>query len=145
MTDRDQTAYEAFTEASGLMELLPPDEPWMWVHHPQRIIVCGGRDYSNRARIREVLAEYGEDRPVIVTGGARGADTLAFSEGRELGYDWEIHPAQWRDHSKAAGPIRNEEMAKLGADLCIAFPGGAGTRDMIRRAEAHDIPVRLIR
>jgi hypothetical protein len=37
--------------------------------------------------------------------------------------------------------MRNEEMAASGIDLCIAFPGGRGTEDMVRRAEEYEIPV----
>jgi len=35
-------------------------------------------------------------------------------------------------------------MADAGADLCIAFPGGRGTADMVRRARAAGIPVRSV-
>lgn len=115
----------------------------------RRVIVCGGRGYSDRKRIREVLAEYiPADRrvelPTIVHGGARGADKLAGDEAMREGFWVETHPANWKRHGKGAGPLRNEEMARMGADLCIAFPGSTGTKDMVHRAEAHGIPVRKV-
>src|SRR5690606_30354012 len=63
---------------------------------------------------------------------------------RELGWHVVAYPADWRRHGRAAGPIRNQEMADAGADLCIAFPGGRGTADMVRRARAAGIPVRSV-
>lgn len=56
----------------------------------------------------------------------------------------EPHPADWSTHGKAAGPIRNQQMADARADLCLAFPGGKGISDMVRRAERAGIPVRHI-
>jgi predicted Rossmann-fold nucleotide-binding protein len=43
-----------------------------------------------------------------------------------------------------AGHYRNQEMADTGADLCIAFPGGRGTADMVRRAAAAGIEIRRV-
>ena len=115
---------------------------------PRRIIVCGGRGYTDRQRIREVLDEYMPpapfDEPTIVHGAARGADLTAADVALREGFWVEAHPARWKRDGKAAGPLRNEEMARLGADLCIAFPGGAGTEDMIRRCINHGIPVRRV-
>jgi hypothetical protein len=83
---------------------------------------------------------------VLVTGGATGVDTLAgdwatgvfLREGRP---QLEVHPADWDTHGKSAGPIRNQEMAALGADLCVAFAGGPGTADMRARATKRGIAV----
>lgn len=49
-------------------------------------------------------------------------------------------------NGKAAGPIRNQRMLDEGKpDLVVAFPGGRGTADMVRRAKAAGVPVRLNR
>ena len=111
-----------------------------------RIIVCGGRNYTDRRRVREVLMEYWSEAtpPTIVHGGSRGADLLAAHVAMREGVWVEAHPANWVTYGKHAGPLRNERMATLGAVLCIAFPGGDGTEDMVRRAESHGIPVRRI-
>ena len=45
-------------------------------------------------------------------------------------------PADWAKHGKAAGPIRNAEMlTEFLPDYIVAFPGGKGTADMLRKAE----------
>jgi hypothetical protein len=57
----------------------------------------------------------------------------------------EQHPADWNTHGKAAGPIRNQAMVDLGADLCLAFPraDSKGTWDCVRRAADAGIPVHI--
>ena len=49
--------------------------------------------------------------------------------------------ADWETHGRAAGPIRNEKMLTWKPDLVVAFPGGVGTADLVRRAEAAGVPV----
>lgn len=107
-----------------------------------RIIVCGGRNYRDSGRIYLTLEEYVREEPSIVHGAALGADSLAGREAAALGLSIEPRPAEWDRHGKAAGPIRNQEMVDAGADLLIAFGGGVGTADCIRRARKAGIPVR---
>ncbi len=107
-----------------------------------RIIVCGGRKYRNRSHIRRVLVGYALRDPIIQHGGCSGADRLAADEAMGLGYTVSCTMADWKRHGNAAGPIRNQEMVDEGADLLIAFGGGKGTADCVRRAEKAGIPVR---
>jgi hypothetical protein len=121
-----------------------PDEP---VTQPKemgsirRIIVCGGRKYRDSGRVYMVLEEYVGLNPTIVHGDYSGADRLADREACELGLAVEPHPADWSQGRKA-GPLRNQEMIAAGADLVIAFAGGDGTADCVRRARKAGIPVR---
>jgi hypothetical protein len=119
-----------------------PDDP------PRRILVCGGRDYSDRQRIRSVLSEYlpapGIDEPTVVHGAARGADRLAKEEAQDLGFWVEDFEANWGKHGKAAGPIRNRAMLDTKPDLVIAFPGGKGTADCVAEARRRGITVREV-
>lgn len=116
----------------------------------RRVIVCGSRRWHDREAISERLGalvhEFAPDYPVIVHGGARGADRIAGEEALKHGLLVEEHQAWWQGHGKAAGPIRNEEMAALGADRCIAFWDGrsTGTADMIARARKRAIPVEIV-
>ena len=118
-----------------------------------RIIICGSRRWNDRQAIAQWLNEFVVERgyrfpdPVIVHGGARGADRLAEEEAGKAGLLTEAHPADWERHGKRAGLIRNEEMAALGADLCIAFWDGrsTGTRHMLDTARRHGIPTEVIR
>jgi hypothetical protein len=49
-------------------------------------------------------------------------------------------PADWNKYGKAAGPIRNAQMAKY-ADAVILFPGGRGTANMRKLAKEHGLEI----
>lgn len=114
----------------------------------QTVLVCGGRDYDDEARLFSILDVAHAANPIklLVHGGASGADDLAGRWARHAGVPWKGYPAYWRSEGKAAGPKRNQRMLdEAQPDLVIAFPGGAGTADMIKRAEAAYVPVVRVR
>ena len=109
-----------------------------------RVIVCGSRKWRDRDAITDRLFHL--PPCVVVHGNAGGADRIAHQEAQKLGLLVEPHPADWKRFGKKAGPIRNLEMAKAGADLCIAFWDGAstGTAHMIDVAQYHGIPTEIV-
>lgn len=109
-----------------------------------RILVCGGRDFWQRERLYEVLDDLtlGQEDIVIISGRAKGADTLAIDWAEEAGVDLLKFPADWEKHGRRAGPIRNQQMLDEGRpDIVVAFPGGKGTADMIERARKAGVEV----
>lgn len=104
-----------------------------------RILVCGGRDYSDYKTVCLVLGQY--DISEIIHGDCRGADYLAKQYAVENGISHLPFPADWDAHGKAAGPIRNRQMLQQKPDLVIAFPGGRGTDDMCRQAKQAGLKV----
>lgn len=106
-----------------------------------RILVTGGRDYEDAMVIADALATLPVDA-VLVHGDARGADRTAAYIWDQWVQRTEAHPADWKTHGKAAGAIRNQEMLDSGVDLVVAFPGGRGTADMVRRARKAGVEVR---
>jgi YspA, cpYpsA-related SLOG family len=111
------------------------------------VIVCGSRRWQDRGSILERLAKLDPRSTIVHGAAARGADTIVQQEAEKLGLAIERHPADWHRHGTKAGPLRNEEMARLGAQLCIAFWDGrsTGTLDMMARAKSHGIPVEIVR
>jgi hypothetical protein len=78
-----------------------------------RIIVAGSREGVNpqvvRAIVDRIYAKYPD--ATIVTGGARGVDTIADFYAKHLGMSTEVYPANWDKYGKRAGYLRNCEMA----------------------------------
>lgn len=116
-----------------------------------RVLVCGGRDFKDGNRIMHELLKLAEDvpgeddRPIktIIHGCCpTGADAIA--SALAVGHcipEWRF-PANWMGEGKAAGPKRNQRMLEIGKpDVVLAFPGGRGTADMVRRAKAAGVRV----
>lgn len=103
------------------------------------ILVCGGRNYSSKQDVYDVLDRH--NPTVVVAGGAVGADSLAVDWARTRQRAYIVFPAEWDKYKKAAGSIRNQRMLRTNPDLVIAFPGGTGTADMVRRAKNAGIEV----
>lgn len=109
-----------------------------------RVLVCGGRDYQNRAAVFHTLDYYHKNHPfsVVIHGAARGADRSAGEWAEARGVPVQPYPADWDAHGLGAGPIRNRQMLDEGMpDVVIAFKGGAGTRNMIFQARQRNLPV----
>lgn len=124
----------------------------------KRLLVTGSRDWDDVQRLREELEEaawalsFPDDDvqeptgpgPILVSGACpSGADRLAEEFWEEMGLPIERHPANWFGWGKAAGPIRNQEMVDLGADLCVAFRknNSRGTTHCANAAQLAGIPV----
>ncbi len=105
-----------------------------------RILVCGGRDYSNDKFLNEELDKH--QFTCLITGMARGADTLAWLYAKRKDIPTAEFRADWKRFGKRAGFLRNEKMLVEGKpDLVIAFPGGAGTAMMCQIAYAAGVKV----
>lgn len=118
--------------------------------HKCRVIIAGGRDFNNYGLLfSKVFRLLGNLKPSdiqIVTGGATGADALGKRYAEEIGLSHKEFPADWNEHGKAAGPIRNQQMARYATHL-IAFHDGKsrGTLDMIDLAGKAGLNVRVVK
>ena len=128
------------------------------------ILVCGGRDFGyfeDIDRFKEPekyiqkvkeccfviswLSKMDRITPidVMINGYANGVDKIADQWAVVNRKTPKRYPAKWKEHSKAAGPIRNQQMLdeEPNIDFVIAFPGGNGTADMVKRAKLAGIEV----
>lgn len=111
-----------------------------------RVLVTGGRNYADSAMVFGVLdgleAAHGPRLTIIQGGCPTGADALARKWCCAKGVPYDNYPAEWRKYGKKAGPLRNSRMVTEGKpDLCVSFPGGAGTEDCTRKAKDAGIRV----
>lgn len=118
-----------------------------------RVIIAGGREFKGdvaktilEQKCNHTLQNKDFNRMEIVHGAARGADTLGADYGKDNLMLVTDFPANWDTYPKAAGPIRNTEMANY-ADALIAFWDGEskGTKHMIETAKKKGLLVRVIR
>lgn len=114
-----------------------------------RIAIIGSRDFNNynyvESKVKELMPK--EDLEfIIVSGGARGVDTLAEQFANKYGYKKEIYRAKWHSHGKCAGYLRNHDIVRH-ADMVIAFWNGIskGTKHTINIAKNGERIVYVIR
>lgn len=116
-----------------------------------RVIVCGSRDWTGiwaTSRIHdvmvalEVLAQALGQKLEIVHGGCpTGADAIVDRWARRRDYEPVIFEAAWSELGRAAGPLRNSNMARAGGDICVGFlkDNSSGTIDMTGKAKKYGI------
>ena len=104
------------------------------------VVVAGGRDY----RITGADEAWLDTLPIreVVSGGATGADAGGEAWARKRGIPVKRFPADWNTHGRAAGPIRNRQMAEH-AEGVVIFPGGRGTDSMRREGERRGLQMFL--
>lgn len=113
---------------------------------PLVVLVCGGRDFADPLFVWQQLDRLHRRTGIrrVVSGGATGVDAFAARWAREQRVPLGVYPADWRTYGRGAGPRRNQQMLDAEApDLVLAFPGGRGTADMVRRAKAARVWVTI--
>jgi hypothetical protein len=116
-----------------------------------KLIIAGSRDFNDylflEKEILIFLKKYKkkDENVIIISGRARGADKLGEQFADKFRLRKILKPANWKKYSKAAGHIRNEEMAKI-ATHCIVFWNGEskGTKNMIDNAEKYQLKLNII-
>ena len=110
----------------------------------KKVLVCGGRDFTDQELLFKTLDDV--NPTTIVHGAARGADTIAGDYAKRHQIPCEVFPAQWNRYGKRAGYLRNQQMLDEGKpDLVVAFPGGPGTRMMVKIAREQGFPIQTVR
>lgn len=114
-----------------------------------RVIVAGSRDFNDYEllykKMNHYLSGYKTSELEIVSGGARGADSLGERYAKEKGISIQQFIPDWNGLGKSAGYIRNREMA-LYADACVVFWDGKskGTKHMIDLAKKEGLMLRIV-
>ena len=100
-----------------------------------RVAVIGSRSFNDYDLMKKTLDEI-KDISLIVSGGAKGADSFGESYARAKGINTLIFIPDWEKHGKAAGFIRNKDIVK-NSNMIVAFWDGEsrGTKNSIDMAE----------
>lgn len=113
------------------------------------IIICGSRGFDDYKRFQVEMDEFlhlrDKESVILVSGGARGADSMAKTYARKYDYKFEEVLPDWEGLGKKAGMVRNIQMLEV-ADTVIAFWDGRskGTAHMIKESMKRNIPLVVI-
>jgi len=107
-----------------------------------RTIIAGSREGIGPEHVERALDSCPWPVSEIVQGGARGVDTHAFNLGWARGIPVRSFPADWSQHGKAAGPIRNRQMLEYAEALIAVWDGNSrGTAHMVGIARTRGVPI----
>lgn len=97
-----------------------------------KTIIAGSRDSVTYENVVSAMAECGWVPTQVISGHARGVDIFGEQWAMENDIPLLIKPADWKMHGKAAGYIRNVDMANNADALVAVWDGESkGTKHMI--------------
>ena len=116
-------------------------------------LIAGSGTFNNFNLMKEKMDHFLKNKKdvLIISGGARGADSLAEQYANEKGYKLLVMPAQWDKYGKSAGYRRNEQMHNALACFenrgCVLFWDGKskGTQHNIPLAQNNRTPIRIVK
>jgi len=111
-----------------------------------KIAIIGSRTFNNYELVKREMEHYKESVSLIVSGGAKGADSLAERWASENGIMTKIFLPDWEKHGRAAGFLRNKDIVKE-ADVVLAFWDGQskGTQHSFKLAQEMNKQIKIIK
>lgn len=103
-----------------------------------KIAVVGSRSITDVGIVAQACEDSKFEFTEIISGGAKGVDTIAIQLALALKIPYKIYLARWKEHGKGAGMIRNAQMVEA-ADAVVAIwdrtsRGTKATIDMAKKA-----------
>ena len=112
-----------------------------------KVIIAGSREFLDYKLLIEKCDHYlqNQNNIEVVSGAAKGADTLGERYAVKKGYALKTFPANWDFYGKSAGYRRNEEMAEY-ADALILFWDGMskGSKHMLDTAREKNLKIKIV-
>ncbi len=114
-----------------------------------KLAIVGGRTFNDYSLLEKTFynhfTKHGISEIVIISGGAKGADSLAFQFAENHRLEMRVYPAEWDKFGKSAGFIRNQTIVD-NCDMVLVFWDGVsrGTADTIEKAKRAKKPTFII-
>lgn len=111
-----------------------------------KTIIAGGRDIDNFELVKEAVTESEFKITEVVSGTQRGVDQLGERWAKDNDIPMRPFPPDWDLYNKAAGPIRNKEMARYADALILVWDGESrGSANMLQNAKAYGLQIYIKR
>lgn len=110
-----------------------------------RTIIAGSRGIDDYDLVVKAVKESGFNITEVVSGGAKGVDSLGEKWAAANGINVERFIPDWDSYGKRAGVIRNEEMGNYAESLIAIWDGKSkGTKHMIDYARDKGLAVSVL-
>jgi len=106
-----------------------------------KTIIAGSRDITDYSLVLKAIKKSGFNITEVVSGKAKGVDTLGEQYAKEHNIKIKEFPADWKNLKNAAGPIRNKQMGDYADSLIAVTNGSKGTQHMIDYATSRGLRV----
>jgi hypothetical protein len=115
-----------------------------------QLAIIGGRDFSDfelmKKHLEEIKGDLNMKISAVISGGAKGADSLGKKWADENNVETLIFKAEWQIYGRGAGPVRNRKII-YHADFVIAFWDGEsrGTANSINICKNTNTRYKIIK
>ncbi len=111
-----------------------------------KIAVVGSRDFNNYDLLKKELSNF-SDIECIISGGARGADTLAKQYCIEKSIKMQEFLPEYNKYPSRVAPIKRNDTIVENCDMLIAFWNykSAGTKYTIEKAQKMKKNIYIVR
>jgi hypothetical protein len=111
-----------------------------------KLAIVGSRSFCNEELLEKSLESLKDRVTMVVSGGAKGADSLAESWADKCGIPTKVFKPDWQKYGRGAGMIRNKDIIE-NCDECVAFWDGKskGTENSISLCKKLNKKLTIVR
>lgn len=107
-----------------------------------KTIISGSRNITDFSIVKDSIEKSGFKISTVISGTARGVDSLGERYALENNIELMLFPADWDRYGKAAGHIRNKQMAEVAdALIVIILDDSRGSTDMLETARKKNLQI----
>ena len=113
-----------------------------------KLAIVGSRTFNSYRMLKDFIEKNYDINSIthIVSGGAKGADSLGERFAKDYNKEMIVFPAEWDKYGRAAGPLRNIKIIDA-CDECVCFWNGysTGTKHDMKLCREKNKPLKVCR
>jgi hypothetical protein len=114
-----------------------------------KVAVLGSRSVRSLAVVASAIQQSGFPVSQVLSGGARGVDSMAVAWAQQRGIPFRVFPAQWQFFGRSAGVIRSRELLRHSQAVVLVWSGcrrcSPGSWHELSEAQRIGLPVFEVR